>query len=120
MLKKIYSDKINVTKTIVFFSQALTNHSFTFNSQFLYELKQKIHLSKTVCTIIHFGFCFGFFLRFFFFFSIKSMGSMTLKLHIYLQSKNNRKGTHSFAPLLSYRKKLETLMYLSELELSKK
>ena len=27
---------------------------FNFNSQFLYELKQKVHLSQTVCEIFHF------------------------------------------------------------------
>ena len=34
MLKKYPSDKINVTKNTVFFSQAPTHQSFTFNSQF--------------------------------------------------------------------------------------
>ena len=36
-----------------FLSRAPTHHSFTFNSQFLYEL----HLSKTVCGIFYFRFC---------------------------------------------------------------
>ena len=35
---------------------ALFRHSFTFNSQFLYELKRKVHLSKTLCGISHFRF----------------------------------------------------------------
>ena len=41
MLKKnIPSDKINVIKNVLFFlSRAPTHHSFTFNSQLLYELK---------------------------------------------------------------------------------
>ena len=49
MLKKILSDKINGTKNALFFlSRAPTDHSFTFNLQFLYELKHKVRLSKTV------------------------------------------------------------------------
>ena len=49
MLKKFPSDKINVTKNTVFLlSRAPTHHIFTFNSQFLYELKHMTHLSKTV------------------------------------------------------------------------
>ena len=55
MLKKIPSDKINGTKNAIFFlSRAPTHHSSTFNSQFLYELKHKVRLSKTVCGIFHF------------------------------------------------------------------
>ena len=55
MLKKIPSDKINGTKNALFFlSRAPTHHSFTFNLQFLYELKQKVRLSKTVCGMLHF------------------------------------------------------------------
>ena len=45
MLKKFPSDKINVTKNELFLlSRALTHHSLTFNSAFLYELKHKIRL----------------------------------------------------------------------------
>ena len=48
-IKKNCSEKINVTKNALFLlSRATTHHSFTFNSQFLYELKHKVHLSKTV------------------------------------------------------------------------
>ena len=47
MSKKYPSNKINVTKNAIFFlSQAPTDHSFTFNSQFLYELKHNFPLSK--------------------------------------------------------------------------
>ena len=50
MLKKISSDKINGTKNVLFFLlRASTTHSFTFNLQFLYELKHKVGLSKTAC-----------------------------------------------------------------------
>ena len=35
-------------------------HSFTFNSQLLYELKHKVHLSENVCGIFYFQFCLGF------------------------------------------------------------
>ena len=61
MLKKIPSDKINGTKNALFFlSRAPTHHSFTFNLQFLYELKHKVRLSKTLCGIFHFRFRFVF------------------------------------------------------------
>ena len=54
MLKKIPSDKINGTKNALFFLlQTPTHHSFTFNLQFLYELKHKSRLSKQ---------CMGFFI----------------------------------------------------------
>ena len=47
MLKKIPSHKINGTKkALLFRSGAPTHHSFTFNFQFLYELTQKVLLSK--------------------------------------------------------------------------
>ena len=49
MLKKLPLDKVNITKSALFFySHAPTHHSFTFNLQFLYELKHKVCLSKTV------------------------------------------------------------------------
>ena len=68
MLKQFLSDKINGTKNALFFlSPAPTNHSFTFNLRFLYELKHKVGLSKTVCETFHF---------------LKTcMDSLTLKCH---------------------------------------
>ena len=55
MLKKFSSGKINVTKNVLFFFLlAPTHHSVTFDSQFLQELKHKVHLSKTVRGIFHF------------------------------------------------------------------
>ena len=61
MLKKIPSDKIKGTKNALFsLSRAPTHHSFTFNLRFLYELKHKVRLSKTVCGIFHFRFRFVF------------------------------------------------------------
>ena len=54
MLKKNPSDKINGTKNALFFlSRAPTHQSFTFNLRFLYELKHKVRLSKTVFGFIH-------------------------------------------------------------------
>ena len=62
MLKKISSDKINGSKNALYFlSRDSTHHSFTFNLQFLYELKRKVHLSKTVSEIFHYRFSFVFF-----------------------------------------------------------
>ena len=61
MLKKCSSGKINGAKNALFFlSRAPTHHSFTFNLRFLYELKHKVRLSKTVCGIFHFRFRFVF------------------------------------------------------------
>ena len=60
MLKNILSDKMNGTKNALFFLRAPTHYSFTFNLRFLYELKHKVRLSKTVFGILHFQF--GFFL----------------------------------------------------------
>ena len=49
MLKKGPWDKVNGTKNALFFlSQAPTHHNFTFELWFFYELKHKVHLSKTV------------------------------------------------------------------------
>ena len=53
ILKKFPSDKTKCTKNVLFFlSRAPTHHSFTFNLQFLYELK--VNFSKTVCEFFHF------------------------------------------------------------------
>ena len=61
MLKIFPSDKINGTKNALFFLlRAPTHRSFTFNMRFLYELKYKVRLSKTVCGIFHFRFRFVF------------------------------------------------------------
>ena len=61
MLKKFHLDKINGIKNALFFlSRALSHHSFIFNLRFLYELKRKVRLSKTVRGIFHFRFRFVF------------------------------------------------------------
>ena len=61
MLKKFPSDTINSTKDALFFLfRAPTSHNFTFNLQFLYELRRKVRFSKTVCGIFHFRFRFIF------------------------------------------------------------
>ena len=61
MLKKFPSDKINGRKNALFFLLRVpTHHSFTFNLRFLYELKHKVGLSKTVYGILHFRFRFAF------------------------------------------------------------
>ena len=54
MVKKII--KYTLKGALFFLSRALTHYSFTFNLQFLYELKHKIHLSKTERGIFHFRF----------------------------------------------------------------
>ena len=61
MLRKFPSDKINGTKNALFFlSRAPTHNSFTFNVRFLCDMKHKVCLSKPVCGIFHFRFCFVF------------------------------------------------------------
>ena len=65
--KKIPSEKINGTKNAFFFlSQSPTHHSFILNLRFLYELKCKVRLSKTMCGIFHFLFRFVFIKRYIF------------------------------------------------------
>ena len=65
MLKKFLLGKINGTK-----NAELQLISFNFNLWFLYELKHKVCLSKTVCEISHFRFPFSvsFLLKFIFLF----------------------------------------------------
>ena len=71
MLKTFPLNKINITKNALFFlAQAPTQYSFTFDSQFLYELNDLFHLSKTVYGIFHFRFHLVF-----------------IKVHIFLQQK---------------------------------
>ena len=83
-----------------FLSRALTPRSFTFNLQFLYELRRKVHLSKTLCEIFHFQICVVFIFISLYFFSTNRTDSLTLKRHNFFQNKNNRKTTHSFAARL--------------------
>ena len=55
ILKKFLTDKINEKKCpLFFFFGAPTYGSFTFNLPSLYELKQEVLLSKTVCGNFHF------------------------------------------------------------------
>ena len=95
MLKKF---QINITKNAHFFLlRAPTHHSFTFNLRFLYELKHKLRLSKTVCRIFHFRVSF-IFIKVYIVVPKKCMDSFILKRHNSFQNENNRKATHIFAP----------------------
>ena len=70
MLTKIPTNNINDTKNALFFlSWAPTHHSFTFNLWFLYELKDKVHLSKTVCLVFSIFDSVSFLLKFIFLFN---------------------------------------------------
>ena len=92
MLQKFHSDKINVTKNALFFlSRAATDHSFAFNSQFLYELKHKVHM----CVAFSIFDFISFLLKFIFLFN-KKHG--LFNVIIPSRKKNNRKATHRFAP----------------------
>ena len=75
MLRKFPTDKINGAKNAFFFSRAPTHHGVTFILQFLYELKHKVRLSKSLSGIFHF------FLQFLFDFLKESMDSLNLKRH---------------------------------------
>ena len=97
MLKKISLRQYKRYRKCPLFSRAPTHHSFTFNLRFLYELKHKFGLSKTICGIFHVQFSF-IFIKVYFFCSKKCMDSLTLTCHNSSQRYNNRKITHSFAP----------------------
>ena len=61
MLKKFPSDTINGTKNALFLLlRAPTHHSFACNLRFLYELKHKVRLPKTMSRIFYFQFLFVF------------------------------------------------------------
>ena len=94
MLKALLLGKIKFTKKALFFLwRAPTHHSRTFDSQFSYELKHIIYLSKTDCV---WGFLFS--IPSLYFYSTKNMDSLTLNCHNSFQNEKNRKATHSFAP----------------------
>ena len=86
MLKKFLSDQINDTKNaIIFLLQVLIHHIFTFKLRLLYEMKQKVRLSKTVC--VRFSiFESVLFLLIFLIFSTKFMDSLTLERHNFFQN----------------------------------
>ena len=72
---------MSVTKNALFFlSYAPTHQSFISNSQFLDELKHKVHFSKTACGIFHFRYYLAF-IKVHVFVQQKNMDSLTLKRH---------------------------------------
>ena len=96
-LKKSLSIKETVQKIPSFFFRKLQLITvLLFNLRFLYELKHKVGLSKTVCRIFHFQFRFVFIKVYVFL--TKCMDSLTLKRHNFFKNWNNRKATHSFVP----------------------
>ena len=57
MLKNFPSPKMNITQNVLFFhSRNQTHHSFSFNLQFLHELKHKVRLSKSCVGLLDLGF----------------------------------------------------------------
>ena len=85
--KKISFGQNKRYKTALFFlSRPPTHHSFTFNLRFLYELKHKVRLSKTVRRIFHFRFRFDF-IKVYIFVQQKFMEFLTLKRHNFFQVK---------------------------------
>ena len=81
---------------LFFLSRAPAHHSFTFDLQFLYELKHKVYLSETMCGIFHFRFhCV--FIKVYIFVQQKAQTLLNIKHRNSFQNKNNRKATCSFA-----------------------
>ena len=98
ILQKFPSDKLNGTKNALFFlSRAPTNHTFTFNYLFSYELEHMVQLSRTVRGIFHFRFRL-IFIKVYIFVQQKTWTLLALKRHNFFQNKNNTKTTHSFTP----------------------
>ena len=86
MLKKFHSDKTSSTKNVLcFLPRAPTHHIFTFNLQFLYELKHKVCPCKTVCGICQFWFRFVF-IKAYIFSLTKCIESVTLDCNNSFQS----------------------------------
>ena len=98
MLKEIPFRQIIRYKNAFFFLRAPTYHSFTFNLWFLFELKHKVCLSKSVCGIFYFQFRLIFMKVYFFIQQNVWILSLTSKLHNSFQKENNRKAIHIFAP----------------------
>ena len=96
VLKKFPSDTINGTKNALFFLlRAPTHHSVASNLRFLYELKHKVRLAKTMSRI----FCFQFLFVFIevYIFVQQNTSTLTLKRRNSFQ-KNKEKVTRSFVP----------------------
>ena len=112
---------MNATKNaLLFLSWAPTNHSFTFNSQSLYELKHKIHLTKAVYGIFHYRFH-QFLLKFLFLFN-KSMDSLTLNVIITFKIKIMENPHTVLLPhlrFLSCKKKFQNSVVSAWVELSR-
>ena len=80
-------------KIHLFFSQAPTHRSFTFDLRF-YTSWSKRFISLKVCVGFSSFDLISFLLKFMFF-SSKTMDSLTSKRHNSFQNKNNRKATHT-------------------------
>ena len=82
MLKKMVNGTKRYKKCPLYLSRAPTHYSFTFDLRFLYELKNKVCLSKTACGFFPFSIPFHFY-QSLYFCSTKSMEFLTLKRHNY-------------------------------------
>ena len=122
--KKIPSEKISNTKNVLLFlARAPTHHSFTFNSQFLYELKHKVNLSKDGCGIFHIWF-YLVFIKVYIFVEQKAWTSWLQNIIIPIKIKIIEKTCTVLFPdlkFLSYNKKSGNSVqwYLHELKLPK-
>ena len=94
--------------------RAPAHHIFTFNSWYLYELKHKVHFSKTMFGVFHFWFRLVF-IKVYIFVQQKAWtlnDYVTLNRHNPFQNQNNREATHSFAPrILTFKFQQEVLKF---------
>ena len=110
-VKDFPSNKINGTKNALFFFcdlQFIQFYFYTLKVRFLYELKRKIRLSKTVCGILHFRFRFVFIKVYLYFCLTKGKDSLTLKRHAPFKIKIMQKPRSVLLPnlgFLSWKKK---------------
>ena len=122
IFKKFPSDKISRTKNTLFIlSWAPTFHGFSFNLWFLYELKHKICLSKTLYWIFHFRFR-SVLIKVYFFVEHNAWTLWLKNVIIPFKIKIIGKTTHSlaFTPLIfKLQKSFKIQWCLRELELPK-
>ena len=94
MLQNFPLCKKRYKNPLFFLSRDPTYQSFILKLWFLYELKHKVCLFKTVCRIFHFRFCFGF-IKSLCFCSTICMDSLILKRHNSFQNFKKMEKPHT-------------------------
>ena len=108
IIKRFSFKKSKRYKKCTLFFTSSTHQSFTFDLQLLYELKNMIHVSKTMYGLFNFQFRL-IFIQVYIFVQQKAW---ILKRHNFFQNYINRKATHSFS-------RLKIQWYLLDSELPK-